>query len=146
LVLPDGNLGLLDFGAARPVPDHISAAYAEVFRAGMSSDHVRLRQVLGEIGFFIAGERADRIDALVDLFLIGCEPFRHRGPYCFATSDLPGRARAAGLELTVGKGFYRPPPAEILFLHRKLGGTFLLCARLGARVNTRALLSAQLQE
>ena len=44
------------------------------------------------------------------------------------------------MELTFGKGFLRPPPPETIFLHRKLGGTYMLCARIGARVNVRALL------
>jgi hypothetical protein len=37
-------------------------------------------------------------------------------------------------------GFLRPPPPETLFLQRKLGGTFLLCLRLRARVDARRLL------
>ena len=35
---------------------------------------------------------------------------------------------------------YVVPPGEILLLHRKLGGMFLLCVRLKARIDTRALL------
>jgi len=45
------------------------------------------------------------------------------------------------MELTFKKGFLRPPPPETIFLHRKLGGTFLLCGRIRARVNVRALLT-----
>ena len=38
------------------------------------------------------------------------------------------------MELALGKGFWRPPPIDSLYLHRKLGGTYLLAARLRARV------------
>jgi hypothetical protein len=42
-------------------------------------------------------------------------------------------------------GFLRPPPPETLFLQRKLGGTFLLCLRLRARVDARTLLEETLE-
>jgi len=80
------------------------------------------------------------MDGLVDFFLIACEPFRHRGAYDFGNSDLPPRVRAAAVEVTVRRGLLRPPPPDTLFLHRKLAGTFLHCARLGAHVDVRALL------
>jgi hypothetical protein len=32
------------------------------------------------------------------------------------------------------------PPAETLFLHRKIGGMYLLATKLRARVNLRALV------
>ncbi len=140
LLLPGGQIALLDFGASRPIPVHLSAQYARLFRAGMLGDRAGLRTGLQEIGFVAADERSDRVEGLVDLFTIGFEPFHHRGVYDFAASDLAARAREVGLELTVKKGFLRPPPPETFFLHRKLGGTFLLCVRIQARANVHALL------
>ena len=34
----------------------------------------------------------------------------------------------------------KAPPPDTMFLHRKLIGTFLICARLHARVNVHALI------
>ncbi len=48
------------------------------------------------------------------------------------------------MALVFEHGFWRPPPPETLFLQRKLGGTFLLCTRLRARVDARALLEEAL--
>jgi predicted unusual protein kinase regulating ubiquinone biosynthesis (AarF/ABC1/UbiB family) len=146
LFLPTaGQIGLLDFGGCRVIPPLLAARYARLFQAGASGDRAALRAVMEEIGFFVPNESADRIEALIDLFLIGCEPFRHRGAYDFAASALPARAREVGFELTVGKGFFRPPPPDTVFLHRKLFGMFLLCARLRARVDVRLLLLAALE-
>ena len=140
LLLASGDVALLDFGAVRELPRALTDRYRRIFRAGMERDRAALRAAMLEVGFFAPNERADRVDALLDLFLIGCEPFARRGVYDFSASDLPARAREAGVELTFGKGFLRPPPPETIFLHRKLGGTYMLCARIGARVNVRALL------
>ena len=57
-----------------------------------------------------------------------------------STSDLPPRVRGALVDLTARRGFFRPPPPDTLFVHRKLAGTFLLCARLGARLDVHAVL------
>jgi len=140
LLLPSGQIALLDYGGTRSIPARLSAQYARLFRAGISGDRAALRAGLEEIGFLAADERDDHADGLLDLFLIGFEPFRQRGVYDFAASDLATRARDAGFDLTFKKGFLRPPPPETIFLHRKLGGTFLLCVRVRARANVRALL------
>jgi predicted unusual protein kinase regulating ubiquinone biosynthesis (AarF/ABC1/UbiB family) len=140
----EAKIGLLDFGAARDVPESFARLYARIFLAGMGSDRDAMREAITEIGFVRRDERPDRIDAVTDLFLLGCEPFRHRGVYDFAASTIPERAREMGLELTFRKGFFQPPPAVTLFLQRKLGGTFMLCARLGARVDARRALKSVL--
>ncbi len=140
LLRANGDIALLDYGAVRELPAELTERYRRIFRAGLEDDRSALRAAMLEVGFFDKNERADRVDALLDLFLIGCEPFSRRGVYDFGASDLPARAREAGMELTFGKGFLRPPPPETIFLHRKLGGTYMLCARIGARVNVRALL------
>ncbi len=140
-LLPETEqVALLDLGAARNVPERLSVLYAQLFRATIARDRDGLARTMEEIGFLNVGERRDHVDGLVDFFMIACEPFRHRGVYDFGTSDLPPRVRAAGFELTAGRGFFRAPPPDTIFLHRKLAGTFLLNARLGARVDVHAVL------
>ena len=93
-----------------------------------------------EIGYLADDEREDRARALAELILLVGEPLRHEGVYDFGASGLAARARDAGFDLAFRRGFLRAPPAETIFLHRKLGGTFLLCARILARVDTRDLI------
>ena len=47
--------------------------------------------------------------------------------------------RDLGYDLAVRRGLMRAPPPATIFLHRKLVGSFLLLARIGARVNARSL-------
>ncbi len=141
LFLPEREqVALLDLGAARDVPQQLSALYRDLFHATITRERSGVERAAEAIGFVGPDERRDRVEALIDFLLIACEPFRHRGAYDFGNSDLPPRVRAAGTELTTRRGFLRPPPPDTVFLHRKLAGTFLLCARLGARVDVRALL------
>ena len=76
---------------------------------------------------------------MIDLFLLSCEPLRHVGEYDFGRSDLAAQMRTAGLALSTEKEAWRTPPADAIFLHRKLAGLYLLAARLKARVDLRAL-------
>ena len=75
----------------------------------------------------------------VDIMRLVCEPFAHRCTYDFAEAGLIGRARNRGIEAAFGHGLRAPPPAT-MFLHRKLIGTFLVCAKLRARINVHALI------
>ena len=61
------------------------------------------------------------------------------GEYDFANTDLGARLSDAGMELSLEQGYWHTPPVDSLFLHRKVGGLFLLAARLKAKVNVNAL-------
>ena len=106
--------------------------------AGLAGDEARLIALFREFGW--VGDEADElVRPLATLVAMSCEPLRSTEPYDFGTSDLHLRARDLGMELVLERGMRRPPPPEIVFLNRKLGGTYLICARLGARVDLRHL-------
>jgi hypothetical protein len=64
---------------------------------------------------------------LIDLIIKACEPLRHDGAYDFGTSDLALQLRDAGWQLEADREFWHTPPADVLFLHRKVAG--LICWR-----------------
>lgn len=145
LWLRDGRVGLIDLGAGYAAPESLCRAYARMFRASLREDRDALREIAREIGFLHASDAPAAVEAVLDLIELSTEPFRHPGAYDFGGSDLPVRAREMSMALVFRHGFLRPPPPETLFLQRKLGGTFLLCLRLRARVDARTLLEQTLE-
>jgi len=131
---------LLDFGSVREFAAEFVARYARICRAIIAGDRAAVREAASDIGYLDRNASADHADGLVELIMLLCEPLRHRGPYDFAQSQLPARARDLGFDLAFRRGYRRAPPPETVFLHRKLVGSFLLCARLRARVDVQSLI------
>jgi aarF domain-containing kinase len=68
------------------------------------------------------------------------EPFRgsSQQPYDFSQQTVTDRVRA---EIpTIVRLRLTPPPVETYSLNRKLSGMFLLCNRLGSRINCHTIL------
>ncbi len=136
-----GRIALLDFGATRRVDPSLAESYRALARAAMAESRDGVREAALAMGYLAADDTPGHAQGLVDLILMATEPLRHRGPYDFAMSDLFGRAHALGHDLVFRRGFKRTPPPETMFLHRKFVGTFLLCTRLRARIDLRALVA-----
>lgn len=139
-----GRLVLLDFGATRPYAEPVVEAYRRLMAGTISGDRAAMSEAAQAIGYFQDDIHAHQREAVIDLFEIACEPLRHPGAYDFGTSDLALRLRDAGLKLSMERDFWHTPPADALFLHRKLGGLYLLAARLRARVNVSGLVAPYL--
>ncbi|MHB8788137.1 MAG: ABC1 kinase family protein [Thauera sp.] len=133
-----GRLVLLDFGATRAYAGAVVEAYRRLMAGTIRGDRAAMGEAAQAIGYFQDSIHAHQREAVIDLFEIACEPLRHPGPYDFGASDLAVRLRDAGLALSTDRDFWHTPPADALFLHRKLGGLYLLAARLGARVDVGA--------
>lgn len=132
------RLVLLDFGAARAVPTHVSEMYRKAFVGLAQRDRLLLNEVLDGLGFFTSPESPVR-DMIIDMSFEAAEAF-DGGPYDFGTTDLAERLKIHGRKLARHQKDMKSPPPEYIFFQRKLGGTFLLCRQLGARVDCRVLL------
>jgi predicted unusual protein kinase regulating ubiquinone biosynthesis (AarF/ABC1/UbiB family) len=135
-----GRVALLDFGATQTFSREFVGHYARVTRAVIDGDLDAIARHATAIGYVTPDDPSERIQAAVEVIMLVCEPLRHRGRYDFAASGLAARARTLGLDLALRRGLLRAPPPETMFLHRKLAGSFLLLARIGARIDARALV------
>ena len=136
------RLVLLDFGATRVFAPALVDAYRRLLSAGLRDDLPAIDAAAAEIGYFQADIQPRHRQQVLTIFRQACEPLRHAGAYDFAASDLARRIRDAGMQLGMDREFWHTPPVDALFLHRKIGGLYLLAARLKARVDIRQLFAA----
>lgn len=126
----DDKIVLLDFGAVRSLPKGFIAPYLQMTQGAYEKDCAKIIQGALKLGFL----REDDTQAMKDLFCEVCiqftEPFQDPNtPYDWGRSDLPKRVSLKGSKLVVGFRL-RPPPREIIFVDRKLAGTFMILSRL----------------
>ena len=134
------QLILLDFGATRTFAPVFGQAYKQLIAAAMAGDRDAMRQAAIAIGYFDARTHAKHQTAVLDMMDMALEPLRHHGDFDFGATDMVQRLREVGMALGLDRDFWHIPPIDTLFLHRKLGGLYLLAARLKARVNVRQLV------
>jgi len=133
------QLALLDLGSVGEYPAEFVDGYRRVCRGVVHDDPALVRQAVFDLGYAHPDDPEPMQRNAMEIIRLVCEPFAHRGAYDFAASGLVGRARDLGLKAAFGYGLRSPPP-ETMFLHRKLVGTFMICARLHAHVNVHALI------
>ena len=138
-----GRLVLLDFGSTMELDRERMEDYRGICRAVMTDDAEAIRRQAVALGYMRADTPQTSAEGIIEIIRLVCEPIRHHGVYDFAASRLPLRARDLGLDVAFRRGLPSPPPATA-FMHRKLVGTFLLCAMLRARIDVRALISSYL--
>jgi len=134
------ELVLLDFGSTLELDAARVAGYRDICRAVVAGDREEIGRAALALGYLGPGTPTASADGVIDIIRLVCEPLAHRGAYDFAASRLPQEAYELGLEVAFRKGLPTPPPAT-LFLHRKLVGTFMLCAMLRARVDVHRLVT-----
>ncbi len=134
-----GRLVLLDFGAARAVPPATADAYRALLDAGFARDLDRVRDIAVATGFLGQGAVAAHRPA-VDRIVAAIDQAMHRpGPFDFGDRAFVPVVREEAKGLLADRSAWHVPPADMLFVQRKVSGTALLAARLKARVRVREL-------
>jgi predicted unusual protein kinase regulating ubiquinone biosynthesis (AarF/ABC1/UbiB family) len=145
LYMPETKqIGLLDFGATREYSDRFSDGYRKAFSSVVRGSESGLNDALEQIGFFSQDILPEQREAILNLVKLACEPMLMDEEYDFRASGLAMRLREAGTILSMEQDYWHTPPADALFLHRKIGGMYLLAARLGAKVNIHQLAAPYL--
>lgn len=140
-----GRVVLLDFGAARTIDPATITRYRRLIQAGRSEDIHTLSEVATEIGFIAPDTKEMHKKRVVSMMRLAFNALQQDEIFDFGkVSELSSQIQREGLALAES-GFVPPPvPMDVLLLQRKLGGVFLLAARLGARVKVSALFDTYL--
>ena len=137
---PDtGQIVLLDFGATRGISADLSDGHRALLRAGLEGSRDDIYRELENIGFIKPDLAAMHREAILDMADMGFDVLRIKAPLDFATSRLADDMRARGQVIGQERELWHIPPADTLFLQRKIGGLYLLATRLGARVDMQGL-------
>ena len=140
------QLILLDFGATRSFAPALAQGYRQVIASALSNDRAAMAQAALAIGYFDASTLPRHQAAVLDMFEMALAPLRTDKNFDFGATDMVQRLRKAGIALGLEREFWHIPPVDTLFLHRKLGGLYLLAARLQARVNVQQLVRPFLRQ
>lgn len=95
----------------------------------------RKRAGVGDAAEYILAKTDQQlmVDAHLTSMSLLSAPFGQQGPYDFASQNVTEEVRK--LIPVMLKHRLTPPPPETYSLNRKLSGAFLMCARLGAKVD-----------
>ena len=135
-----GEIVLLDFGATRRFKAGFVNNYRKLLAAAMTEDESKLVAAAERIGYAMGDEDSEYRALVLELFLLALEPLRHAGVYDFAHSDMSKRMSALAEEVADYRDFWRAPPTDAMYFHRKLGGMFLLASRVKSRVDVHELI------
>ncbi len=139
-----GRIVLLDFGAARAVPDGTVAAYRRLMQAGLAEDSAALKAALVEAGFMSPHtlQRHGRaLDGMVEVLVAH---LGRPGMFDFADRSFVELLRRNAQTIVADRATWHIPPADTLFLQRKVSGTALLAVKLRAQLPIRAMVSEAL--
>ncbi len=134
-----GRIQLLDFGASRSYPPERRAALGRLLGACLGGGEADVLEHAGEVGYLGEDDPPAYRAFVVDLLRLAVEPLAGGGVYAFAGNDLARRMSERLVDMRLRSRVGRLPPPDILFLHRKLGGLYLLLTRLGAKLPVRAV-------
>lgn len=132
-----GKVVLLDFGATRSFNTELVEGYVDVMAAAHANSRGLMEKAATRIGYFDHTTQTHHRELVLDLMMMACEPLCTKGEFDFGNTDLAARIRDKGFELGEDRKFWHAPPIDCLFIHRKLGGLFLLLSRLKAQVNVQ---------
>lgn len=139
-----GQLVLLDFGATRAVRDVVSDSYRTLLRGGLDRDLARMREGGLALGMLHPDAPENHKVAVLGMFDTAFEPLRLDAPFDFTSNETTMELRDEGMAFAKERTFWQIPPVDTLFIQRKIGGVFLLGARLKANINVHRLIRAAL--
>jgi len=135
LINKSGQLVLLDFGATLKYTKKFENDYRSLLKTVFQKNDPAILEKLIELGFVSDKESDSTKKDFVEFMKISALPFEEgQQPFEFSKTDYSNEVRGMALDLSK-KLKFSAPPKNIIFLHRKLGGIFLLLKKLEVKID-----------
>jgi predicted unusual protein kinase regulating ubiquinone biosynthesis (AarF/ABC1/UbiB family) len=137
-IMPDGRLGVVDFGAVARLPDGLPPSMGRLLRTALSGDRAAVLEGLRAEGFVRVGVvvDAEQLGEYLDPFL---EPVRHE-TFAFDRDWLRGQAARLSQPSSAVIASKINLPPEYLLIHRVWAGGIGVLCQLGATVPARGIV------
>lgn len=137
LVQENGKLGLLDFGAVKSLSPEIVEDYRTLTEAAVRNANADLLAVSRKMGFLPENPSDDARVSFLRILALAAKPLSC-SVYDWGGEKLSTAVREEAVRFAMHSRFHAPP-AEIVFLHRRILGTQLALERLGSVIQARRL-------
>ena len=135
-----GQIVLLDFGATRTLEPPVQTAFHDLMTAGFAYDDDAAARAAETLGLFDPAWPDAHRAIMMEMFNLGMDAVRLDNIFDFDRNPLFTQLRDRGLEIGTERDFWHVPATETLLVQRKVAGTYLLAARLRAKVNLNTIV------
>jgi len=135
-----GEIVLLDFGATRRFKVGFVNNYKKLARAAIAGDEAKIVATAERLGYSMGDPGSTYRELVLQFLVLAMEPLCTDVAYDFARSDMARNMAKLAEDIGSYRDFWRAPPMDAVYFHRKVGGMFMLATRLKARVNLHQLI------
>ena len=135
LINKDNKMVILDFGATLEFDLEFVKEYQTLVRTVFSEDRDKILEQVYTMNFLDSREDKECQDMFIDFLLLSMTPFdlKHQ-PFDFGDSEYSQTVRTEAMKFS-RKLVYSAPPKKLIFLHRKLGGIFMLVKKMNIKAD-----------
>lgn len=136
-----GRIVLLDFGATRAFPQTLVAQCRVLLFAVLDDDRAGVERGLAAVGLLDYALPGDQRRQILSMVSTALDALHRTEIFDFADPSIARELREEAMAMAGARQVTAVPPIDTLFLQRKFGGTYLLVAKLRARVDVKARLA-----